>query len=135
MEPEAEAPGSDERSRPGATGGAYTPPILDRIPPLGLVAAAAALLDLLLRRGLLRTLSGQRSRCDALFCGRALDVPLNLSALAGVAAMAGGLYPLLAARLVPPWEARRPWERLSSGLPRSLTAGLAGIFLPSIAIG
>jgi hypothetical protein len=98
------------------------------------VAAVAAVLDLVLRRGLLRTVSDQLDRSDALFLHRIFDVPMNLAAIAGTVAATVGLFRLLASSLHPPWNRPPAMVRLAEGMMRAVTAGFAGILLPTVVI-
>ncbi len=134
MEPEAEStvpapssPGSAERAT-------FQPPPLHLCPPLSILAAVAAVLDLVLRRGLLRTISDRLERSEARALGPWLDLPMNLAAIAGTVAVTIGLFHLLAARLNPPWGQPPPLVRFAEATMRAVTAGFAGILLPSVAI-
>jgi hypothetical protein len=98
------------------------------------VAAVAAVLDLVLRRGLLRTVSDRLGRSDALALQRVLDVPMNLAAIAGTVAATVGLFRLLASSLHPPWDRPSAMVRFAEGMMRAVTAGFAGILLPTVVI-
>ncbi len=135
-EPEADTSEPSEGSSPAvaAPRAFWRPAPLHQSPPLAIVAAVAAVLDLVLRRGLLRTVSDRLGRSDALALHRILDVPMNLAAIAGTVAATVGLFRLLAASLHPPWNRPPAMVRLAEGVMRAVTAGFAGILLPTVVI-
>lgn len=134
MEPEAESTAT-EPSSPGAAQRAFfQPPALHLAPPLAMLASIAAVLDLLLRRGLLRTLSGELGRSETRALGPWLELPMNLTAIAGTFAVTIGLFELLASRFRPAWRPAPLMVRIAEAAMRAVTAGFAGILLPSIFI-
>ncbi len=134
MEPEAESTAPEPPTSAPTPRAVFTPPPLHLAPPLALLAAFAGVLDLLLRRGLLRTISDRLERSEARALGPWLDVPMNLAAIAGTIAVTVGLFRLLASRLHAPWDAPARSVRVAEAAMRAITAAFAGILLPSVAI-
>jgi hypothetical protein len=133
-EPEAESTEDEQSSAGSAARATFTPPALQIMPPLAAVAAVAAVLDLFLRRGLLRTISDRLERSEARVIGPWLEVPMNLAAIAGTVAVTVGLFRLLASRLHAPWNRPPALVRFAEAAMRAVTAGFAGILLPSVVI-
>jgi hypothetical protein len=95
---------------------------LAAIPVLGLVAMAAALIDLWLNGVLLRTVGDGMSHATLIEVARWGDLPRNLSAIAGLVALPASLVGYLATRR---------WANIQR---RLVIAGFAGLFLPIVAL-
>jgi len=96
--------------------------ILAGPPILGVLAAGAAVVDLLVNHGLVRTLAGSLGHGDLLQIARWGQLPKNLAAVAGFVALAAALAHFLTA----PRQGR-----VARGLG---LAGFGGIFLPIVAV-
>lgn len=96
--------------------------ILAAPPILGVLAAAAAAIDLLLNHGVVRTMTGHMGHDMLLTIARWGQLPKNLAAVAGFVALAAALAHFLTA----PRQGR-----VARGLG---LAGFGGIFLPIVAV-
>jgi hypothetical protein len=117
-------PASEERhdlSRKRSGGGAEDDiALLEKTPLLGHLAVAAALIDATINRVLLRALGPTLDREAGIAIGDAGGLPKNLTAVAGLVALAVALIAFVRIR------SHAPLRR------RVLLAGFSGVFLPTV---